>query len=238
LSSAPATLISRLQRLIECSYDWRTGIADLTPFLIGDRGYRALYEGREILEEVPGPDVGPRTLVTCREGAVRLGIYYPDSLVRRLEAAPPLRGINEHNLVPFVHLVEELDHFLMLAWCIPRCRVVRLVELEFHANVTKYLVLAHFLGRLREQNRLLQSERDWLVHCLFEDAGADLPEPFRRRYRTAAQMGVLFIRELDALPPWRRVCMLRRFGRRSWGELRQSLESSRRREALGLLLAS
>ena len=238
MSSASSPLISRLQRLIESSYDWRTGISDLTPFLIGDRGYRALYEGREILEEVPGPDVGPRTLVTCREGVARLGIYYPDSLVRQLEAAPPLRGISEHNLVPFIHLVEELDHFLMLAWCIPRGRVVRLVELEFHANVTKYLVLAHFLGRLRKQSRLLQSERDWLLHYLFEDAGEDLPEPFSRRYRTAAQMGVRFIRELDALPPWMRLRVLRRFGRRSWGELRQSLESSSRREALGLLLAS
>jgi hypothetical protein len=232
------TLIARLKRLIEFSYDWRTGIDDLAPFLVGDRGYRALYEGREILEEVPGPEVGPRTLVTCREGAVRLGIYYPDSLVRRLEDAPPLLGIGEQNLMPFAHLVEELDHFLMLAWCIPRSRVVRLVELEFHANVTKYLVLAHFLGRLRDQDRLLQSERDWLVHALFEDAGEDLPEPFRRRYRTAARMGVRFIRELDALPPAKRVSALRRFGRRSWGELRQSLESSRGGEALGLLLAS
>ena len=232
------TLIVRLQRLIEVSYDWRTGIADLTPFLIGDQGYRALYQGREILEEVPGPEVGPRTLVTSCDGAVRLGIYYPDVMVRRLEKASPLQGINEQNLVPFTHLVEELDHFLMLAWCIRRGRRVRLLELEFHANVTKYLVLAHFLGRLRGQSRLLQSERDWLVHCLFEDAGEGLPEPFRRRYRTAAQMGVRFIRQLERLGPRARVSALRRLGRKPWGELRRSLESSRSGEALGLLLAS
>jgi hypothetical protein len=237
VTSAP-TLIVRLQRLIEISYDWRTGIADLTPFLIGDQGYRALYGGREILEEIPGPEVGPRTLVTSRDGSVRLGIYYPDAMVRCLEAASPLLGINEQNLVPFTHLVEELDHFLMLAWCIHRGRRVSLLELEFHANVTKYLVLAHFLGRLRAQSRLLQSERDWLVHCLFEDAGDGLPEPFQRRYRTAAHMGVRFIRQLETLSPATRVSALRRLGRKSWGEVRRSLESSRGGETLGLLLAS
>jgi len=232
---APA-LIDRLQRLIEFSYDWHTGIADLTPFLIGDRGYRQLYEDKEILEQVPGSDIGPRTLVTCQDGSVRLGIYYPDTMVRSLEEASPLHGLNEQNLVPFTHLVEELDHFLMLAWCIPRGRKIRLVELEFHANVTKYLVVAHFLGRLKSQSRLLQSERDWLIHSLFEDAGEGLPEPFGRRYRTAARMGVQFIRGLERMRPRCRVSALRRFGRRPWGELRRKLESGQ--EELGLFLAA
>ena len=84
-------LLTRLHRIIEASYDWKTGIQDLSPYLVGDEGYRMLYEGREILGLLPGTEKGPRTLVTWRGGVLRLGVYYPDELIRRLEERNPLR---------------------------------------------------------------------------------------------------------------------------------------------------
>ena len=162
-----APLLSRLQRLIENSYDWNTGIEDLGPFLLGDQGYRLFYEGREIEEVPPGTFPAARTLVRCHGNQIRLGIYYPDALVLLLEARNPLRGLDEGNVTAFSVLVEELDHLLMLAWCARHGRKVGLLELEFHANVTKYLVLAHFIARLSGRARLVEDQRIWLLLRLF-----------------------------------------------------------------------
>jgi len=220
-----AALVTRLQRLIEATYDWTTGIQDLAPYLVGDHGYEVLYSGREILEESPGEDEGPRTLLTWRGGPISLGIYYPDSLVRQLEEINPLKEISEKNVVAFSLLVEELDHLLMLAWCARHGRTVRLVELEFHANVTKYFVLAHFLGRSTQRVQLTPAQREWIHRCLFWGMGEQLPEPQGQRYRTAARLALRFVRSLERVSATERVKVLRRFARRSWTSQRTLLES-------------
>ncbi len=232
------SLLTRLQRLIERSYDWNTGIEDLGPYLLGDEGYRRLYEGREIVEELPGASPGARTLVSWRGRRVRIGVYYPDALVLHLERQNPLRRVDEDNVGPFSALVEELDHLLMLAWCARHGREVGLLELEFHANVTKYLVLAHFLARLSRRTRLAPSQRRWLLDRLFHGAGEDLPQPFRNRYRTAARLAVRLLSHLDLLPGEMRVQALRRLGRRSWEAQRSCLESLDLAGRLRLLLAA
>jgi len=232
-----APLLSRLQSLIEASYDWRTGIPDVAPYLVGDQGYKALYADREILEDLPGSEAGPRTLVTSRGGVIRLGVYYPDALVRHLEDWNPLRGVTEENIIGFSLLVEELDHLLMLAWCVRYGRRVRLVELEFHANVTKYLVLAHFLGRTTRRTRLLPEQRKWLRHHLFWEIGEELPKSHRDRYRTAALLARRYIQQLETLPPLGRITALRRFVRQSWGSQRYCLESAATSVRSGFLLA-
>jgi len=231
------SLLARLQRLIETSYDWKTGIGDLSPYLVGDEGYRVLYEGREILEQLPGSDTSPRTLVTCRGGEVRLGVYYPDALIRHLEERNPLRSLGEENIVSFSLLVEELDHLLMLAWSLRHKRPIRLVELEFHANITKYLVLAHFLGRTGHRSRLTTVQRHWLHSRLLLDVGDDLPDPHRERYRTAAVLAQRFLRQLDCLPADGRIIALRRFARRTWGSQRYYLEWADPSARSGFLLA-
>jgi len=231
------SLLTRLQRLIERSYDWSTGIEDLGPYLLGDEGYRRLYEGREIAEELPGASPGARTLVSWRGHQVRIGVYYPDALVLHLERRNPLHRVDEENVGPFTALVEELDHLLMLAWCARHRREVGLLELEFHANVTKYMVLAHFLARLSRRPHLAPSQRRWILHRLFHDAGEGLPPPFRHRYRTAARLAVRLLSHLDLLPGEERVRALRRLGRRSWESQRSCLESLDSPGKLGLLLA-
>src|SRR5215468_7396765 len=110
------SLLARLQRLIEQTYDWDTGIRDLTPFLLGDVGYQRVFSGREVHEEAQLPEFSPRTLVSWRRGRCRLNIYYPNSLVEHLETVNPLRELSERNVVAFSLLVEELDHLLRLAW--------------------------------------------------------------------------------------------------------------------------
>ena len=237
MASRSPSLLVRLQRLIECSYDWRTGIEDLGPFLVGDEGYRRLYQGQEIVEELPGLSPGPRTLVTSVGHRIRLGIYYPDEMIRRLEERNPLHHIDDENVEPFSILVEELDHCLMLAWCACHHREVRLVELEFHAYITKYLVLAHFLARHSRRPHLTSAQRHWVLARLFSGAGEDLPEPFAHRYSTAAKFALRFIGSLASMPSAERVRSLRRFGRKPWSLQRCWLESPGGGEVLGLLLA-
>jgi hypothetical protein len=220
-----ASLLSRLQGLIEATYDWTTGIHNLAPYIVGDHGYRLIYEGQEILEELPGEDVGPRTLVTWRGGPIRLGVYYPDALIQHLEAVDPLREISDRNVVAFSILVEELDHLLMLAWCVRHGRKVRLMELEFHANVTKYFVLAHFLGRATRRAQLTSAQREWIHRYLFWEIGEGLPEPQNHRYRTAARLALRFVRSLENLSGMDRITILRRFARQSWVSQRSCLES-------------
>jgi hypothetical protein len=235
--SESVSLLTHLQHLIERSYDWNTGIEDLGRYLMGDEGYRRFYQGIEIAEDLQGSTLTARTLVRCQGPWVRLGLYYPDALVLHLEKMNPLRRLDDDNVDPFAVLVEELDHLLMLAWCARHRRSVGLLELEFHANVTKYLVLAHFLARLSHRTRLTAGHREWLFSRLFHAAGDELPAPFRQRYRTAARLAVRFIDCLQPLSGEQRLRALRRFARRSWDAQRFSLESLEPGDRLGFLLA-
>jgi hypothetical protein len=231
------SLLTRLQRIIEQTYDWNTGIEDLGSFVVGDEGYRKLYGDKEIEEDLAGSSPVAKTLVSWRGSEIRLGLYYPDALILQLEARNPLHRVDDENVGAFAILVEELDHLLMLAWCMKHTKGVGLLELEFHANVTKYLVLALFLARLSRRSRLTPGQRHWLLLRLFNGAGEDLPSPFRQRYRTAARLAVNFIVQLDLLSLEDRVRALRRQSRGSWESLRSCLESHGPANGLGFLLA-
>jgi hypothetical protein len=233
----PASLLTRLQRLIENSYDWNTGIDDLGPFVVGDEGYRALYRSVEFPQSLSEDAPAARTVVSFRGAETRLGVYYPDALVIRLELHNPLLRVDDGNVGAFAVLVEELHHLLMLAWCSKHQREVGLLELEFHANVTKYLVLAHFVARHSSRTRLEQGQKSWLLHRLFDGDGEELPPPFRHRYRTAARLAVRFILLLEGFSREERVRSIRRVARRPWKSLRSCLESRDPARGLRLLLA-
>jgi hypothetical protein len=231
------SLLDRLRELIEGTYDWRTGIGDLAPYVLGDGGYRRIFSGKEIQEEAPSSETGPRTLVTWGKGPIRLSVYYPDSLVRHLESIHPLREVSDRNIVAFSLLVEELDHLLRLAWCASHGRQVRLLELEFHANVTKYFVSAHLLGRATRRRQLTTEQRIWLFRSLFLDAGEELPEALKDRYEIAGRLAARLIQRMQRLSPEQRIRVLRRFARRSWEAQRCILESLTEQADSGLLLA-
>ena len=198
----PRCLLDRLQGLLERTYSMSPGLGDLAPFVIGDQGYRCLYAGangdahRDDPARTAGAartaGIGARTLVRDTEEGVRLCIYYPDRLVRHLEAYPPERGLGDDNVDAFATLVEELDHLLVLAERAGHCRPSTLFDLELHANVSKYLVLSRFLSQGR--GRLGPRRRTWLRYHLFHKGSwAGSTEAERARYRDAARWALRFL---------------------------------------------
>jgi hypothetical protein len=190
----------------------RSGLVRADRFVIGDRGYRALY-GDEGAAVGAGSADGQGARLLLRETAdgLRVCVYYPDAMIRTLEAHPPTRGLREDNVDAFATLVEELDHLLVLAERAATGREVSLFELELHANVSKWLVLSRFLAGSR--GRLTPRARVWLDWHLFHKRhwSDDDPE-VRARYRDAARHAVRFLGGLAASTrPARRLRLLRRF---------------------------
>ena len=207
--SCHTSLLEQLRGLIERTYGFETGLDDLGRFVVGNAGYRRFYSGREALTRVDSTTGQARTLVREVSGALRACIYYPDELIEVLERQPPQHGLLDCNVDAFSTLVEELDHFLLLVWRKQQERPVSLFELELQANVTKHLVLSHFLAAGRPH--LEPHERAWLRYHLFEKGSfVDEDPEVAERYRQAMRCAVKFV---DALPesPRKRLVALRRF---------------------------
>ena len=147
-------------------------------------------------------------------------MYYPDALIRRLEQHPPQHGVHDENVDGFAALVEELDHLLCIADRAALGRSLTLFELELHANISKYLVLARFLAG--EHSRLDPSARGWLRFHLFEKIRYRDSDPVvTARYRDAARWAVRLLDAMAAMPAAARVGALRAFhDRDAAGKLR------------------
>ncbi len=226
---ASGSLLEVLQGVIERTYDLRTGVTDIGRFVIGDEGFRRHYGRLDaaglIRSKVAPPGAGirlaagarggdARVLVRPRAAGLGISLYYPDSLVRCLERIDPTRRINDDNVDAFNTLVEELDHFLVLADRWRSGGVVSLLDLELHANVTKYLVLKMFVAKMRRVRRLTDGDVAWVRRRVF-DAGEFVdPDPeVRARYRDAARLAARYTGALESMPVARRVTALRRFHR-------------------------
>ena len=225
------SLLETLQRVIERTYDLDTGVTDIGRFVIGDQGFRALYgrwhDAGLIRETVADPRTAvsgataagsassaARTLVREQEGGLALSIYYPDALVRCLEGNDPTRRLDDGNVDSFNTLVEELDHFLVIADRFRSQGVVSLMDLELHANVTKYLVLKMFVGKLRRASRLAPADAAWVKQQIFDRGEFVAEDPnVRARYREASRLAARYVGALDDLAPASRVAALRRFHR-------------------------
>ena len=226
-SSSPrgASLLHVLQDLLERTYRMNTGIADVGRFVIGDEGYRLLYganlpssagQRSQAARSARSAVTGARVLVRDGPGPIAVRIYYPDALIAHLEAFPPERGIGDENIDDFAAFVEELDHFLIIAERARLRRPVSLLELELHANVTKFLVCALFLARRGARPAKAQLEahrRAWLLWHLFEKANFSEPDPdVRARYCEASRFARRFIDRLERQTrPHARLALLRAF---------------------------
>jgi hypothetical protein len=209
-------LIDQLARLIESTYDFRSGLLPLGRFVVGEEGRERLLDGREAVERVDGPH-GASLLLRERDGerGWAAALYLPRSLIQRLEESDPRRRLDDSNVGPFVTLVEEVDHLLTFTDRVCRKGAeVSLLELEWHAGVTKYVTLLHFVGRLRGRTRLTEQERGFVEGHLFHagDLTAEDPEVLER-YRKAERLTWRFARDLRGRPPRDRVRRLRRFHR-------------------------
>ena len=205
-------LLPILQSVIERSYGMPRVVGDAARYLIGDHGYRRLY-GEPETEE--GHRHGAaRLLVRTGTGGLRAAVYYPDALVSHLERHDPRAGLGDENIDAFAVLVEELDHLLVLASRAAEGRDVKLLELEHHAAVTKYLIVVHFLGRLTRRRRISEVHRRWARHHLFEKYD-EAPDEEAARYREAARQAGRYVGILETLPAEQRRAELRDFHRRS-----------------------
>jgi hypothetical protein len=207
------SLLEVVRALLERTYRMRSGLADLSPFIIGDEGFRLLYGAETLVERAEaGAGGGARTLLRATDDGLRACIYYPNVMIRRLERFPPQQGLHEENVDAFADLVEELDHLLLVAERSSERRSVSLLELELHANVSKYLVLSRFLaGRA---SRLSAARRRWLLHHLFDKLQYRAEDrQILQRYRDAARWALRFIRRMATIEPAERIAALRGFHR-------------------------
>jgi hypothetical protein len=180
-------------------------------YVIGDLGLRTLYPNGE-REARSEAGAGARLLVRETGDGVHACIYYPDAMIRQLEAKPPQSGVNDDNVEAFAVLVEELDHLLMTAERAHDGRGVSLLELEVQANVSKELVLSRFLSR--RGRRLAPERKAWLRHHLFHGrAYSDSDPGVRARYNEASRLALKFLDTLSRCPAPRRVERLRAFHR-------------------------
>ena len=218
------SLLEAVRGLLERTYRIRTPVADLGSFVIGDLGYRELYESERAalgIGSAPAAARSAMTLVRETDGGTAVCVYFPDSLIRCLEDFPPQHGIGAENLDAFATFVEEIDHLLVIAERTRQGRPVTQFELELHANVSKYLVLARFLAGSRRS--LEAAKRLWLRHRLFDGIRyCDEDTAVRDRYRDAARWAQRLLHGLSSLRRAERIDALRQFHTSSLSEqLRQ-----------------
>jgi len=214
---AAAPLIDQLARLIESTYDIDSGTVPLGRFVVGDLGHARLTAGRRVRQAIGHDGRGAAVLLRPLEDGERwaAAVYLPDALVLHLERHDPRRTLSDANADAFAALVEEVDHLVTIAERSGSGAATTLLELEWHAAVTKYLVLAHFAGRLSGRP-LDAAARAFVEGHVFHRAEFNDPDPaIRARYREAHRLGYRFVRDLARRPAEERVARLRRFHRAS-----------------------
>ena len=231
------SLLEQVRGLIERTYDHRTGLGPLAPYVIGDEGLRLLTARGNAVERVralapPGRDgasLPPQLLVRFGpEGGVRASLYLPDRLIHTLERHPPDRALHAENVDAFAGLIEEIDHLLLLAARVRGGPPLTLLEMELHANVTKELVLRHYAARLAGLRALPSDVVEWIRYHLFRKPRFCDPDPLvRARYQDAARFGMRFLRLIDELHSfYLRLACLRRFSRMSHQQKIQLVQSA------------
>jgi hypothetical protein len=196
--SAPS-LLEQVRGLIERTYDHQTGLGPLAPFIIGDQGYRRVCAARNIVRRVESAagaaEGGGAQLLLSREadGTWRAAVYFPDELIAELEAHPPTRRIDTLNVAAFAAFIEEIDHLLLVAARIRGGPDLSLLELELHANVTKELVVRHFLDRSPAAAGRDRLPVAWVRHHLFLKpsflrSGPGYPQSLPRRGSAGAAL--------------------------------------------------
>lgn len=216
-------LVEDLAALLEQTYDIEPGLRPVGRFIVGDLGHALLIERGAIRESVEQGETGARLLVRAlpeADGAWAAALYLPDALVASLEAEDPRRVLHDGNAGLFATLIEEIDHLVTFADRVCRGRAeVSLLELEWHASVSKYLVVAHFVGRLSGRRQISAEGRAFAARHAFGDGEyASLPREVRQRYVDADRLARRFVAGLGAEPPAARLARLRRFHRASHHE--------------------
>ena len=85
------------------------------------------------------PGTGSRTLLHEHEEGVSLAVVFATEVAATLDRSDPREGLDTDNLGAFCTVIEEVSHFLFLAFCARVERSVTRLELELQGEVDKYL---------------------------------------------------------------------------------------------------
>ena len=219
------SLLYIVQSLIDRLYAHERSLPDAAGYVIGDRGFDRLYGSRlgqadggeparagsgEMLEGRSGAQV----LMREHDGRLRLAIYFPDPLISWLERHDPRSRLDDHNVDAFLAFVEELDHFRLISrkWCAGR--EFSLLELELHANMTKFILSRYF--RKLQRGRIDHVNELWVGYHLFHKGSYLHEDPtVVERYEDARRLAFLYSRNLLEMTPQKRLQDLRRWSRAS-----------------------
>lgn len=219
------TLLREIQILLERTYG-KTGV-NFEEFLLSSSRSRALSEmaGTSAAEI---SDLG-RVFLRVVDGKLRLGIYYDTSVVEALEQNNPAYGLNDENILPFMVLLEELDHAVHAA--LKFREGVRDIygemfvrDLELQAKVDTYLILQKYCAFFNQPQRATIADRRWLRACIFDRDNAIFEEPLlTERYWETNRLARRYVRHLDRLPPKRRTSEIRRFRKLTYAQKRDRI---------------
>jgi len=96
-------------------------------FIIGDQEFEDLVRAGRVPTELV--DTHEQLLVSPRDGELSVALYLSDEVREKLHSSPSLQA--------HCHATEGVSHFLMLLWSVRQERPVRLLDLEFQAEVDK-----------------------------------------------------------------------------------------------------
>ena len=220
-------LIKELQRKIERTYALDTGITNIEQYIIGDKGYEEFY-AEENIRTVVNSHSGAKVLIRDAGDTLKVSIYYPDELIRKLEGNDPRLGLHDDNIDLCASFVEELDHFLFIVQNYKQNRPFSLLELEIQANVTKYLVLKYFIALQNKSIKLSKFDKEYIRYHLFYKRKYDIEDTSeRKRYEDAGKFGMMYTEHIDLLPQEDRLRDLRQFSRMTCPSKIRHIQSTR-----------
>ena len=209
-------LIKDLQKKIEKTYALETGITNIEQYIIGDIGYKRFYMGKEINTVINSQSSKARVLIREGGDTLKATIYYPDNLIQILEDNDPRAGIHDDNVDACASFVEELDHFLFIAQNFKWNKPFSMLELELQANITKYLVLKHFIALQTRSRKLSQFYKEYIKYHLFYKREYDIENASERaRYEDTKIFATIYINYIDLLSNEERLREIRKFSRMS-----------------------
>lgn len=214
------TLLREIQGLLERTYG-STGV-NFEEFLFSRAASDALVlQADAALGEIAA--LGRVTLRRVRD-QLRIGLHYHPQIIAALEQHDPRHALTDHNVLPLLVLVEELDHAVHAALKFRRGqRQIHaesfLADLELQAQVDTYFVLLRFCEMTNQPPGITEADRRWLRACVFDSRACRYADArLTERYRTANRLARRFVRCIERLPPAARTRALRRFARSSYAQ--------------------